>query len=99
MGHFNGNCRPAPIVPLIPSQKMLGNTPMTDHKLQAFDSNAMAWKESVIPALGKAIFVKPFVEDPETGVTVRMAKYLVWFMNAWHTHPCHPPLDRVCGGR
>lgn len=61
---------------------------MTVQKLQAFDSNAMPWKESVIPALGKAIFVKPFVEDPETGVTVRMAKYPAGFMNTWHTHPC-----------
>ena len=37
---------------------------------------------------GKTIFVKPFVEDPETGVTVRMAKYPAGFMNTWHTHPC-----------
>ena len=47
---------------------------MSDHKLQVFDSKAMPWKESLLPALGKTIFVKPFVEDPETGVTVRMAK-------------------------
>jgi hypothetical protein len=51
------------------------NASMAAHKLQAFNSNAMTWKESIIAALGKAIFVKPFVEDPETGMTVRMAKY------------------------
>ena len=61
---------------------------MPDQKLHVFDTTSMPWKESFMPALGKAVFVKPFVEDPETGVTVRMAKYPAGFMNTWHTHPC-----------
>jgi quercetin dioxygenase-like cupin family protein len=36
----------------------------------------------------KALFAKAFLEDPDTGVTVRMVKYPAGFMNAWHTHPC-----------
>ena len=31
---------------------------------------------------------KRFLEDPETGVTVRLVKYPAGFTNIWHTHPC-----------
>jgi quercetin dioxygenase-like cupin family protein len=61
---------------------------MTTPKLQVFDSNAMPWEERFVPQLGKALFAKAFLEDPDTGVTVRMVKYPAGFMNTWHTHPC-----------
>jgi len=48
---------------------------MSTHKLQVFDSRAMPWEERFIPELGKALFAKRFLEDPETGVTVRLVKY------------------------
>ena len=35
-----------------------------------------------------ALFAKRFLEDPETGVTVRMVRYPAGFTNSWHTHPC-----------
>ena len=38
--------------------------------------------------MGKALFAKRFLEDPETGVTVRLVKYPAGFTNTWHTHPC-----------
>lgn len=61
---------------------------MSDHELQVFDSTTMPWEERFVPQLGKALFAKAFLEDPDTGVTVRMVKYPAGFMNAWHTHPC-----------
>ena len=61
---------------------------MTTPKLQVFDSNTMPWEERFVPQLGKALFAKAFLEDPDTGVTVRMVKYPAGFMNTWHTHPC-----------
>ena len=61
---------------------------MSTDTLQVFDANAMAWEERFIPQLGKALFAKAFLEDPETGVTVRMVKYPAGFMNSWHSHPC-----------
>ena len=56
--------------------------------LQVFDSGAMPWEERFIPEIGKALFAKRFLEDPDTGVTVRMVKYPAGFTNTWHTHPC-----------
>ena len=38
--------------------------------------------------MGKGLFAKCFLEDPETGVTVRLVKYPAGFTNSWHTHPC-----------
>jgi quercetin dioxygenase-like cupin family protein len=61
---------------------------MSAEKLQVFDANAMPWEERFVPELGKALFVKRFLEDPETGVTVRLVKYPAGFTNSWHTHPC-----------
>ena len=57
-------------------------------ELQVFDSNAMPWDERFIPEIGKALFAKRFLEDPETGVTVRLVRYPAGFTNTWHTHPC-----------
>jgi len=57
-------------------------------ELQVFDSHAMPREERFSPELAKALFVKRFMEDPETGVTVRLVKYLAGLTNAWHTHPC-----------
>ena len=61
---------------------------MKKSKLIAIDTHAMPWEERVIPELGKALFAKRFLEDPETGVTVRLVKYPAGFTNTWHTHPC-----------
>src|SRR3569833_3109370 len=64
-----------------------GNFVMSNDTLQVFDANAMPWTERVVPELGKALLAKFFLEDPDTGVTVRMVKYPAGFMNSWHDHP------------
>ena len=61
---------------------------MATQKLKVFNSQAMPWEERFIPELGKALFAKAFLEDPDTGVTVRLVKYPAGFINKWHTHPC-----------
>ncbi|HMH66058.1 MAG TPA: hypothetical protein VK515_10745 [Rhizomicrobium sp.] len=48
---------------------------MATYELQVFDSQALPWEERFIPELGKALFAKRFLEDPDTGVTVRLVKY------------------------
>src|SRR4051812_45694164 len=60
---------------------------MSTDTLQIFDAGAMPWEERLIPEIGKALFAKSFVEDAETGVTVRIVKYPAGFTNTWHTHP------------
>jgi hypothetical protein len=54
---------------------------MLDPKLQVFDSGAMPWEDRFIPELGKTLFAKRFLEDAETGVTVRLVKYPADFTN------------------
>jgi len=61
---------------------------MSTEELQVFDSNTMPWEERFVPELGKALFAKRFLEDPETGVTVRLVRYPAGFTNSWHHHPC-----------
>ena len=34
-----------------------------------FDSQAMSWEDRFNSGLGKTLFAKPSLEDPETGVT------------------------------
>jgi len=48
----------------------------------------MPWEEHFIPKMGRALFAKCFLEDPETGVTVRPVKYPAGFTNSWYAHPC-----------
>src|SRR3569833_2179680 len=64
-----------------------GKIVMSTDTHQDYDAKAMPWTERVVPELGKALFAKFFLEDPETGVTVRMVKYPAGFMNSWHDHP------------
>ena len=61
---------------------------MPADKLQVFDSKTIPWEERLVPQLDKALFAKLFLEDPDTGVTIRMVKYPAGFMNTWHHHPC-----------
>ncbi|HEY2009852.1 MAG TPA: hypothetical protein VGH23_12735 [Rhizomicrobium sp.] len=68
--------------------------PITGPNLQIFNSRAMPWEECFIPELGKSLFAKRFLEDPETGVTVRLVKYPAGFTNTWHTHPCAHGMSR-----
>jgi quercetin dioxygenase-like cupin family protein len=56
--------------------------------LQSFDSNNMPWEEVYVEQLKVSISVKEFIEDPETGVSVRKIRYTAGFTNPWHTHPC-----------
>jgi quercetin dioxygenase-like cupin family protein len=64
-----------------------GGAAMSADQLQVFDADTMPWAERFVPQIGKALFAKHFVEDPDTGVTVRIVKYPAGFTNSWHTHP------------
>ena len=57
-------------------------------ELQVFDSNAMPWEERLVPELGKALFAKRFLEDPETGGVFHHPHGDAGFTNTWHHHPC-----------
>ena len=58
------------------------------HKLEAFDSNAMDWLELPIEQLGRILTLNPVTSDPDTGMSCMLLRYDAGFINPWHTHDC-----------
>jgi quercetin dioxygenase-like cupin family protein len=56
--------------------------------LIAIDTNTAAWEERFNERIGRALFRKNLVEDPETGMEVRLVRYPAGVINPRHTHPC-----------
>jgi len=54
----------------------------------ALDTKTMPWKERYQEALGKSMYLKPLLQDPDTGMMIRMVRYPAGFLNKWHFHPC-----------
>jgi len=61
---------------------------MTEKTLIAIDTNSMAWEERFNEKLGRALYRKNLMEDPETGMEVRLVRYPAGVINPRHTHPC-----------
>jgi quercetin dioxygenase-like cupin family protein len=61
---------------------------MAKPEMIAIDTNTMPWEERYQAALGKSNFRKLLLQDPDTGMEVRMVRYPAGFMATWHTHPC-----------
>lgn len=52
------------------------------------DSNTLPWEERFNEKLGRALYRKNLIEDPETGMEVRLVRYPAGVINPLHTHPC-----------
>lgn len=52
------------------------------------DTTAMPWEERPNEQIGRSLFRKFLVDDPETGMGVRLVRYPAGVLNPWHTHPC-----------
>ena len=61
---------------------------MTESKLTAIDSPSLPWEERFIERVGKTLYRKNLVTDPDTGMEIRIVKYPAGFTNPCHTHPC-----------
>ena len=61
---------------------------MAESKLVAIDANAQPWEERYNDFLGKMLYRKNLVTDPETGMEIRIVKYPAGVINKLHTHPC-----------
>ena len=57
-------------------------------QLLAIDTNKTEWEARFNEHLGKTLFRKNLIEDPDTGMVVRLVKYPAGVINATHTHPC-----------
>ena len=52
------------------------------------DTNALPWEERPNEKIGRSIFRKVLVDDPDTGMGVRLTRYPAGVINPWHTHHC-----------
>jgi len=57
-------------------------------ELIAIDTAALAWEERFNEKIGRALYRKTLVEDPDTGMEVRLVRYPAGIVNPRHTHPC-----------
>jgi quercetin dioxygenase-like cupin family protein len=57
-------------------------------ELIAIDTNALPWEARWNEHLGKTLFRKNLVTDPETGMEIRVVRYPAGVINTRHTHPC-----------
>ena len=61
---------------------------MNQEAMIAIDTSAMPWEERYMEALGKSNFRKLLLQDPDTGMEIRLVRYPAGFMTTWHTHHC-----------
>ena len=61
---------------------------MTNQSPIVIDTNSMPWEERFNEHIGRALYRKNLVEDPETGMEVRLVRYPAGVINPRHTHPC-----------
>jgi len=61
---------------------------MPDLKITAIDTNALDWEELPNEKIGRSLFRKELIIDPDTGMTVRLVRYPAGVINPLHTHPC-----------
>ncbi len=57
-------------------------------KLTAIDTTKMEWETRYNETLGKTLYRKNLIIDPDTGMEVRLVKYPAGVTNKLHTHPC-----------
>lgn len=61
---------------------------MEPKEMIALDTKTMSWEERYQEALGKSMYLKLLLQDPDTGMMIRMVRYPAGFLNKWHFHPC-----------
>lgn len=61
---------------------------MDSHRITAIDTKALPWEERFNEKLGRALYRKNLIEDPDTGMEVRLVRYPAGIVNPLHTHPC-----------
>jgi len=52
------------------------------------DTGSIAWEERFNEHLGRTLYRKNLVTDPDTGMEVRLVRYPAGVINTMHTHPC-----------
>src|ERR1700683_5389714 len=91
------SCRSATSCP-ITRNRLLRNTAgyrpstqgqsMDAQSLIAIDTAALPWEERFNDKLGRALYRKNLITDPDTGMEVRLVRYPAGVINVRHPHPC-----------
>src|SRR5271156_1132243 len=68
--------------------KFIVENNMDPQEMIAIDTGAMPWEERYMTALGKCTFRKLLLQDPDTGMEIRLVRSPAGFVTPWHTHPC-----------
>jgi len=61
---------------------------MEKGQMIAIDTQALQWEERFNEKLGRALYRKNLVTDPDTGMEIRLVRYPAGVINVRHTHPC-----------
>lgn len=57
-------------------------------QLTALDTGALPWEERFNEKIGRALYRKNLIEDPDTGMVIRLVRYPAGVINPLHTHNC-----------
>jgi quercetin dioxygenase-like cupin family protein len=61
---------------------------MESQAVIAIDTATMPWEERYQEFLGKSNFRKQLLQDPDTGMEIKVLRYPAGFTTTWHTHHC-----------
>ncbi len=61
---------------------------MKPAEVLALETASLPWEARFNAQIGRALYRKDLVTDPETGMEVRLVRYPAGVVNPWHTHPC-----------
>ena len=61
---------------------------MYDNTLTTIDTSRLPWEERFNEKLGRALYRKNLLTDPDTGMEIRLVRYPAGVVNPLHTHPC-----------
>ena len=61
---------------------------MDEKRMVAIDTQGLPWEERFNQKLGRALYRKNLMTDPDTGMEVRLVRYPAGVINVRHTHPC-----------
>jgi quercetin dioxygenase-like cupin family protein len=54
----------------------------------AIDTDALPWQERLNEKTSRALYRKPLLQDPDTGMEILVLRYPAGVTIPWHTHPC-----------
>lgn len=56
--------------------------------ITTIDTASLPWEERFNERIGRVLYRKNLIEDPDTGMEVRLVKYPAGIINPLHTHNC-----------